>query len=227
MKYIRYIFGALGIVLIIVLGVMVKEYFPDPAVWGLDLAVACIAFGVATYSFSAVMGSNEEVQAGVPGMGVHIWVTGVYIVLAVAVGVIGFTVPVGFKWQLLIQLALLVMLASGIFGGLMANQRLSGVEVRSQLNHAARESLVFKSQQLKLAVINMADAELRSRINKLCDRVAYITPSHSPMAVNIENQLSLSMDTLEQLVNAGGQAENIVQQVDRAELLLKQRIQTY
>ncbi len=227
MKYLRYIFGALGIVLIIVLFIFVKEYFPDPAVWALDLVVACIAAAAAVYSFSAVMGSNEEVAANVAGMGVHIWVTGVYIVLAIAVGLIGFSVPVDFKWQLLIQLALLVMLASGIFGGHMANQRLNGVEVRSQLNHAARESLVFKSQQLKVAVIALTDEDLRSRINKLCDRIGFITPSHSPMAVNIENQISLCLDTIEQLVNAREPAENVIQQLNRAELLLKQRIQTY
>lgn len=227
MKYARYIFMALGIALIVALGIMVKDYFPDTAVWVLDIFVACIAYATAVHSFSAIMAPPEKVSAGVAGMGVNMYISSLYAVLAVIVGVIGFVVPIDFKWQLLIQLALIVMLASGIFGSLMANQRLNSVEAKSQMNHAAKQSLALKGQQLKLAAITMKNQDLKGDIGKIAERLGYISPSHSPMAQAIEDQLSQSIDTLEQMIRSSQADEQIEQEIVRAQELLKQRLQTY
>ena len=227
MKYIRYIFMALGVALIIALGIMVKDYFADTGVWVLDLLVACIAFSSATYAFTAVMAPPQHVSADVAGMGVRIWAVGTYIVLAVIVGVAGFFIPIDFKWQLLIQLALLLLLASGLFGSLLANQRLNSVEAHSEMNHASKQNLNFKGQQLKLSALNLKNTDLRKDIDKLALRLGYISPSHSPMAVTIEDQIAKSIDTLEQLIRTEATDEAISQELARVDLLLKQRIQTY
>ena len=227
MNYARYIFMGLGIALIVALGIMVKDYFPDTAVWVLDLIVACIAYAVAVHSFSAIMSPPDKVSAGVAGMGLSMYISGLYTILAVIVGVIGFAASIDFKWQLLIQLALLVMLASGIFGSIMANQRLNSVEAKSQMNHAAKQSLAFKGQQLKLAAITMKNQDLKGDISKVAERLNYISPSHSPMAQAIEDQLSHSIDSLEQLIRSNQADEQIEQELFRTQELIKQRLQTY
>ena len=217
----------LGIALIVALGIMVKDYFPDTAVWVLDLIVACIAYVVAVHSFSAIMSPPDKVSAGVAGMGLSMYISGLYTILAVIVGVIGFAASIDFKWQLLIQLALLVILASGIFGSIMANQRLNSVETKSQMNHAAKQSLAFKGQQLKLAAITMKNQDLKGDISKVAERLNYISPSHSPMAQAIEDQLSHSIDSLEQLIRSNQADEQIEQEFFRTQELIKQRLQTY
>lgn len=227
MNYARYIFMGLGIALIVALGIMVKDYFPDTAVWVLDLIVACIAYAAAVHSFSAIMAPPEKVSAGVAGMGLSMYISGLYAFLAVLVGIIGYAVPIDFKWQLLIQLALLVMLASGIFGSMMANQRLNSVDTKSQINQAAKKSLAFKGQQLKLAAITMKNQDLKGDISKLAERLNYISPSHSPMAQAIEDQLAHSIDTMEQMIRSNQADEQLQQEIFRAQELIKQRIQTY
>lgn len=227
MKNLRYIFLVLGIGLIIALGILLKDYFDDTAVWVLDLVVSCVAYSALFYSFSAIMAPAEDVSAGVAGMGIRMWVAGFYTLLAVGMGVAGFFVPIDFKWQLLVQIGLLVVLASGLFGGMMANQRLNQVEANSQLNQAAKLDLSYRGQQLKLAAIGMSDTELQRTINKLADRMNYITPSHSPMAITLDDQLAKVVDGMVSMLSSGTNGEALEQQLQRADMLLKQRMQTY
>lgn len=227
MKNMRYIFLVLGIGLIIALGVMLKDYFSDTSVLVLDIFVSCVAYAALFYSFSAVMAPSEDVSRGVAGLGVRMWVAGLYAVLAIGMVLIGYFVPIDFKWQLLVQIALLVLLASGLFGGMMANQRLNQVEANSQLNHAAKLDLAYRGQQLKLAAIGMNDADMQRDVNKLAERLSYITPSHSPMAITLDDQLAKVVDSMTSMLSSGTTGEAFEQQMKRADMLLKQRMQTY
>ena len=215
----------MGIVLIVAFCMLVANHFDDSNVLVLDGVVAVVAYTVGLYSFTNLFKSTGEFAEGVPALGMNIYISGAYIVLAALAIIVGLAVPLSFKWQLLIQGACVFILVVGILTGLMGNQRLTTVAAASQQRHQATDQLELQAQQLKMMVLRVNDSEVQGAINKLADRVRMLSPSTSAIARDLEAQLAASMRRLATM--STDDKEALLKEIEQAQLILKQRMATY
>ena len=228
MQYTRYIVGALGIVLIIALGFLLQDQFSDVKVLVLDVAVVIAAYIVSIYIFTRFTCNTDSFADNVPGLGVNMYFVVFYIVLAIIGILLGTFVQISFKWQLFYQMVFMVLLASGVLTGQAANQRQNHVVQNSESINKSKEQLLANAQLLKVASLsNVTDNHLREGINKFVERVNYLSPSQSEVARTLEEELLSSITQMQTLVKQGDDAGAIVQELEKANQILKQRIQTY
>lgn len=215
----------MGLALIAAFCVMVADRFDNQNVLVLDGVVAAVVYTVALFNFTSWMRPSEEFAQGVPSVGVNIYVATTYVVLAVLGVVIGLVAPLSFKWQLLLQACFAFVLVAGTMTGFFANERLSTVAEKSRLNHLATDQLKQQAQQLKLQTLGLQDADVKEALAKLVERVGYISPSQSAMAQQLEEKLSAS---LRHIATMGTDDKGaLLQEIDQAQAILKQRMATY
>ena len=228
MQNTRYIIGALGIVLIIALGFLLQDLFPCVEVLVLDVAVVIAVYVASVYMFSSFLRSTGEFSGSVPGLGANMYTIIFYIILALGGVLLGFFAEIAFKWQLFGQICFIVMLVSGLLVGQTANQRQNKVVQKSESNFKSKEQLLTSAQLLKTAALsNVNDENLREAINKFAERINYLSPSQSEMARALETKLSSCISQLQTLVNQGADSDMISKELEMANQILKQRIQTY
>lgn len=214
----------MGVALIVALCIMVADHFIDSRVLWLDGVVAVAAYSVALYSFTGLFRSTGEFAADMPALGVNIYTSSAYVLMAVAGIVAGLAVPLAFKWQLLLQGACIFVLVGGMLTGIMAGQRLDTVAATSQQRHQATDLLAQQAQLMKMQALS-ADAEVQEAIGRLATGIGMITPSQSALARQAEEQLAASMSTIARL--AATDKDAALQETERATALLKQRMNTY
>lgn len=224
-KYSGLIVWAMGVALIVALCVLLEKSFADSRVLVLDGVVAVVVYSLVLYNFTGWMRPAEEFGSDVPAVGVKMYVTAFYVVLAILGGIIGFFAPIVFKWQLIMQLFFAFLLIVGLMTGFAGNQRLATVTAKSQQNHQATDHLQLLAQQLKMAALGIDNGDVRSAVDKLAERVAFISPSQSPIAHQLEEKLTASMRRVASMLD--GDATELLAEIEKAQNILKQRITTY
>ena len=219
----------LGIGLIVLFWVLVAEYFTELRFLLLDGGVTICAYTLFLYVYSGLFREHEEFSRGMPATGVHLTALWLYVTLAIGGIIIGYGYSISFSWQMLYQLACLFLMIIGFFVGNASTERLDVVEEANQQRHQAKDQMVALSQQLRIAnsINSSVDAALKGSINKLCERIGYITPSTSPTAKVLEDSLRKSINQLIEMLNSGIDATSLEGELKKAQNILSQRIKTY
>lgn len=229
MKYTNLIIWFIGVGLIFLLCFLVSDYFKDSRVLFLDGGVLICAYTLFIYVYEGLFYSHEEFARDVPAAGVRIPALWLYISLSIIGIVLGFAYSVSFSWQTFYQMCFLFLMIVGLLLGNASTERLHKVADASQQRGQSKEQLVTLAQQLRIAVsVNtVIDTELRESINKLCERMTYITPCSSSVAAALENSLRNSVIQIQQGLDEGVKTPTLTPIVEKALALLSQRIKTY
>ena len=229
MKYSNLIVWLIGVGLIILLCVLSAGLFEDSRLLFLDGGVLICAYTLSIYVYGGLFYSREEFARDVPAAGVRIPALWLYVVLSVIGIVLGLVYSVSFSWQTFYQLCFLFLMIVGLLLGNASTERLHKVADTSQQRGQSKDQLVALAQQLRIsASINTSiDAELRGSINKLSERMAYISPSTTPAATALEHSLRSTVLQIQEALDNGVEASTLVPIVDKASTLLSQRIKTY
>lgn len=229
MKYLNLIVWGIGVGLIILLCILSAGLFDDSRLLLLDGGVLVCAYTLFIYVYGGLFYRREEFARDVPAAGVRIPTLWLYVALSVIGIVLGFVYSVSFSWQTFYQLCFLFFMIVGLLLGNASAERLHKVANASQQRGQSKEHLVALAQQLCItASLHTAiDAELRDRINKLSERMAYISPSNTPAATSLEHSLKSTVLQIQEALDNGADASTLTLMVEKATTLLSQRIKTY
>lgn len=229
MKYSNLIIWLIGVGLIIFLCILSAGIFEDSRLLFLDGGVLICAYTLSIYVYGGLFHSREEFTRDVPAAGVRISAFRLYAALAVIGIILGLVYSVSFSWQTFYQLCFLFLMIVGLLLSNATTDRLRKVADTSQQRGQSRDQLVALAQQLRItASVNTAiDVELRGSINKLSERMAYISPSNTPTATSLEHSLKSTVLQIQEALDNGADASTLTSIVEKATILLSQRIKTY
>ena len=112
--------------------------------------------------------------------------------------------------------------------GAASTERMHKVADTSQQRNQSKDQLVALAQQLRItASVTTLDAETRTSINKLCERLTYISPSDTPAAIALEKSLRSTILQIQECLDNGKDMATLSTIVEKATTLLSQRIKTY
>lgn len=229
MKYSKLIVWLIGVGLIILLGHLCSGFIKNPGTLLLDGGVLICAYSLSLYVYGGLFYSNKEFARDIPAAGVRIYALWLYVILSILGIVLGIVYTISFSWQLFYQLCFLFLMVIGLMLGTSSTERMHKVADTSQQRNQSKDQLVALAQQLRItASVNTAlDAEIRTSINKLCERLTYISPSDSPTAVALEKSLRSAILQIQESLDNGADMPTITAIVEKATTLLSQRIKTY
>lgn len=229
MKYINIVLWMIGAGLLVLLCLLLSEQFSDLFVLYLD---GCVLLGVYTlwlYIYGGLFAKREVFAHDVPAVGFRLHAFWLYAVLSVTGIAIGIAYAVSFIWQVFYQICFLFPMLFGLLMGSLSAGRLDSVAEQSAQCQQPKELLLDLARQLQVKVSgNTAfTPAFQQDISRLVERIAYISPSTSSQAVELERQLQISIRRLQQQCNSGLPAERLSEELERTNELLSQRIKTY
>lgn len=229
MKYSKLIVWLIGVGLIILLGHLCSGLVKDSRTLFLDGGVLICAYSMFLHVYGGLFFSSKEFARDIPAAGVRIYALWLYVTLSILGIVLGIVFDVSFTWQIFYQLCFLFLMLIGLMLGASATERMHKVADTSQQRNQPKEQLVALAQQLRItASINTTiDTDLRTSINKLCERMAYISPSESPAAIALEKSLRSTLTQIQEGLDSGADISALNPIVEKATTLLSQRIKTY
>lgn len=229
MKNSNIIIWLLGVGLIVILCVLLAGYFNELRLLLLDGGVLICVYSIFIYVYGGLYYDREEFARDVPAAGVRIPALWLYSTLALTGIVAGYAYSVSFSWQTFYQMCFLFLMIIGLLLGKASTERLHQVANNSQQLQQSKEQLVSLVQQLRVAasVNTSIDADLKTSISRLSERIEYISPSTSPMAKGLEDSLRGSVKQLQDMLNSGASVDTLSGELQKAETLLSQRLKTY
>lgn len=159
----------------------------------LNIIVASIVFQLAIFTFATPAVSLDDPSArAAAGIGIRWYVKGLYAIAALGAMLIMNTGSiVEFKYQLIVQLVLLFMLACGIFAGITASAKTA----RVYADEARRQGGIDEARRAVRALADSAalaqeiPAEVSARIRALGETLRYTSPCLSPEASETERRI--------------------------------------
>lgn len=219
----------IGVCLIILLCVLAADWFSELRLLLLDGGVLICVYSLFVYVYGGMFYNKGEFARDIPAAGVRMYAFWLFSTLSVIGIIAGYALSVPFKWQTFYQLCFLFLMIVGLLAGKASTERLQTVADNSMQLQQSKEQLVYAAQQLRVTVsVNQSiDGDLKTDINKLVERIGYISPSSSPMAKSLEASLGASINQLHNMLNNNVDIEDISKELVKANALLSQRLKTY
>ena len=229
MKYSSVIIWLVGLALIALLCFLVSDYFLDQRLLYLDGGVLICIYTLFLYVYSGLFTNSEEFARDMPAIGIRIPAFWLYSALAAIGIIIGFAYAVSFTWQTFYQLCFLFIMLVGLLTSAFSTERLHHIADTSQQRQQPKEQLVNMAQQLRVTASTnkKVDDETRKSIDRMAERITFISPSNSPLALSLETSLSQSFNNIHELLNSSFSPTVLADEIEKAQLLLTQRMKTY
>lgn len=229
MRISKYFIWLLGTGMIIILCLLVSDFFPDKRILYLDGTVLIVCYSLLLHVYGGLYVSEEDFSNEMPATGVKFYVLWTYIPLAILCVFYGLRYWIPFKWQLFIQTCLLFFVLVGLLMSKAAINKLAEVDEKSKKRHANTESLADLAQQMQLSasLSKSLHPAILEDVQKLAERVGFITPSSSSAAAMQEGLLRNSVNRIISLVTADAPVEQINGELENAKRVLSQRLKTY
>ncbi len=219
--------------LIIAAFILMANAFPTNVLI-LDIVVACLAwtslFWTWRLPWAIQINDRRQTARSLGEMGVGWWVSGWYAFLSIMFMIWGYFQPIPFKWQVLVQAALLVFLIAGMFSTVKAGEKVSAVEdeQREQRRPVVDTRERWNDLVAQTELISGLPAEVKERIERLASDCRYISPSPTPRARDLDAKLySLAGDISRALPAYDLNDRQISQWLQEAQVTLKQRKSVY
>lgn len=192
----------------------------------LDIVAACAVFTlVSQYLIVPFIDTRDRQGRGVGMLGLNLFFLNVCAVASILIIIGGIVGEWQFKYQLMAQIAVLLVLCLGGFLTLHAGDKVAQVHQSEQRVMAGKASMRDAAAQL-LNAAEMAggvDAAIIARLRQLSDDTRYLSPSANTQAMNLEDVFCQTADqTADLLVQPEG-AQQALQLIARLERTLQQR----
>ncbi|MDE5688331.1 MAG: hypothetical protein K2I18_06885 [Paramuribaculum sp.] len=226
-KTFYYILAAAGEALIIAAFLVFGGEMPEN-ILTLNIVVASIVFQLAVFTIATPAVSLDD-PAGrqAAGIGIRWYVKGLYAFAALGAMLLMNTGSiVAFRYQLIVQLVLLFVLACGIFAGITSSAKAARV-------HAAESQRQGGIDEARRAVRALAEqtahaegvsADVKARIDKLAETLRYTSPCLSTEAADTERRIVEIAGDMRRAIPAYTLNEkNIAALLDEMEMLCNRR----
>ena len=198
----------------------------------LSLVIVSLVYLLITVDvISPLVNLTDRSQKQIGSLGVRWTVTYIYAFLAIgAVVLCNWVYEVGFKYQMLIHGALIILLLLGITGVLHTADKVAEISEHEIRMESGLVNLKQTSNALKANLIgktNISPAVIQ-RLDRLEEEIRYISPSNLPEAATLENQLAATLHNINmELGNYEMNAQHIETMLQQAEFTLINRKSLY
>ena len=198
----------------------------------LSLVIVSLVYLLITVDvISPLVNLTDRSQKQIGSLGVRWTVTYIYAFLAIgAVVLCNWVYEVGFKYQMLIHGALIILLLLGITGVLHTADKVAEISEHETRMGSGLVNLKQTSNALKANLIgktNITPAVIQ-RLERLEEEIRYISPSNLPEAATLENQLAATLHNINmELGNYEMNAQHIETMLQQAEFTFKNRKSLY
>lgn len=169
----------------------------------LDIVVSCILYTLyALFSFFPLVNTKDSSHKEVGMLGPHMFFLTICTVLSIGLMICGIIWPIPFTYQLLGQLAVLLIALLGRSAALQSGDKVKEIHHLEQAQKQGRDSL--KSQMLmfmeEVYSSKRLDAQTVERLKKIQEDTRFVTPSLAPEAQALEYQFMQSVQDLRVLM---------------------------
>ncbi len=202
-----------------------RPALPDK-VLALDIVVSLIIYGLFFVDiFVPWLNLADKAQRKVGSLGLRWTVNWMYALLAIAVIFLGAKLEWSFSIQLFAQIALLGLLSLGYSGVFGMNDKVASVHAREEAMRSSLEE-IRKSVNMLLLEHDIADINVRQRIEAMKEDLRYTSASENPETRAIESRILQLVTSLDASLDAGRQ-EEVSNLLDKLDKLVKARRQSY
>lgn len=221
------ILAALLVYGLIIGGFIVFGESLDNKVKVLDVIVSCmIATQFVEYAIFPLVNLNNSAHKEIGMMGIHMASLNMCCTLSLALMIAGIAYDVPFKYQLIGQLAILLILILGRIAILHSGEKVEQIHKKETHTLAGKQSLRRSMDDLMDQVQLAKDVEEaeRTRLTKIHESLRYITPSAHEEACHFDQQILQSLDNISVMVHdAKVNKHRIGEEIDRLEIFLARR----
>lgn len=168
------------------------------------------------------------ISGGLYGISILLFVI-ISVILAIAVFNGAFA---SLFWPLMIQAVFFFIFLFSILGGSLVTTQISAVSNEQQQMRAVMDEIRQRAQMLSVQCSSLGEnhSELKKQVENISNDLRYLSPSKSPMAVDIENRINMALTqisvdpvfTSPEASDAGAMSK-----VSEIQLLIKQRKAIY
>lgn len=192
----------------------------------LDIVASCAVFTlVSQYLIVPFIDTRDRDGRGVGMLGINIFFLNVCAVASLIIIIGGVAGEWEFKYQLMAQFAVLLVLCVGGFLTLHAGDKVAQVHQNEQRLMAGKASMRDAAAQLlsSAEIAGGVDTAIMERLRQLSDDTRYVAPSANPQAMNLEDVFCQTADQTADLLAQPEGASQVVQLIARLERTLQQR----
>ena len=199
----------------------------DDKVKILDIIVSCLIFiQFALFLFFPLIKMDNSAHREVGMLGIHLYVLNICSILSIAIMVFGIIFDWAFKYQIMAQLAVLLLIVVGRIATLHSGEKVQHIYEKEQIVMSGKSSLknVMEDFMEYLACTKEIDSELIQKLNAINESMRFISPSARNEACELDAQFCQSIEDLKVLMrNPSINETNIVDEVAHLERILSRR----
>lgn len=219
----------IGVALIVFLCFLSKDLLEDQNILYLDGGALICCYTLWLYTIGILFAPKEVFSDNVSSTGINMFTFSTYVCLVFLGIFIGYWYHLSFGIQLFYQLCFLFVVFLGALASNAASQKIVSVSTQSEMRHQTKNDLLLLAQQIQYSssVNHSLPNNIKENIDKIVERIGYISPSDSDLAKAQEEKLNESLWRLSKLMTDTPVIERIDQEIELTNDILKQRIKTY
>lgn len=193
----------------------------------LDIIVSCLIFTqFVQFSLFPLINFGDSSHKEVGMMGIHIYVLIFCCIASIGIMVYGIIYHIPFKFQLMGQLVILLILLVGRVATLHAGENVQQIHHKEQVIMRGKLSLksIMDDFMDDIAIVRDLDPIAKQKLQNIHESMRFLSPSSNTEALKFDEQFSQSVENLKILMrNTNLNKEKILEETEHLDRILSRR----
>lgn len=193
----------------------------------LDIIVSCLIFTqFVQFSLFPLINFGDSSHKEVGMMGIHIYVLIFCCIASIGIMVYGIIYHIPFKFQLMGQLVILLILLVGRVATLHAGENVQQIHHKEQVIMRGKLSLksIMDDFMDDIAIVRDLDPIAKQKLQNIHESMRFLSPSSNSEALKFDEQFSQSVENLKILMrNTNLNKEKILEETEHLDRILSRR----
>lgn len=192
-----------------------------------DIIVSCLIFTqFVQFSLFPLINFGDSSHKEVGMMGIHIYVLIFCCIASIGIMVYGIIYHIPFKFQLMGQLVILLILLVGRVATLHAGENVQQIHHKEQVIMRGKLSLksIMDDFMDDIAIVRDLDPIAKQKLQNIHESMRFLSPSSNSEALKFDEQFSQSVENLKILMrNTNLNKEKILEETEHLDRILSRR----
>ena len=193
----------------------------------LDIIVSCLIFTqFVQFSLFPLINFGDSSHKEVGMMGIHIYVLIFCCIASIGIMVYGIIYHIPFKFQLMGQLVILLILLVGRVATLHVGENVQQIHHKEQVIMRGKLSLksIMDDFMDDIAIVRDLDPIAKQKLQNIHESMRFLSPSSNSEALKFDEQFSQSVENLKILMrNTNLNKEKILEETEHLDRILSRR----
>lgn len=193
----------------------------------LDIIVSCLIFTqFVQFSLFPLINFGDSSHKEVGMMGIHIYVLIFCCIASIGIMVYGIIYHIPFKFQLMGQLVILLILLVGRVATLHAGENVQQIHHKEQVIKRGKLSLksIMDDFMDDITIVRDLDPIAKQKLQNIHESMRFLSPSSNSEALKFDEQFSQSVENLKILMrNTNLNKEKILEETEHLDRILSRR----